>query len=85
MMALRDAEKEALEWAQLVPDAIRVLGDLSDSDDVRSAADALEVLPVGVLARELAKLRNDRADIMSGQGEIKPGIKVVIGGKKAEK
>lgn len=78
-MALRDAEKEALEWAQLVPAAIRVLGDLSDSDDVRGAADALAVLPVGALARELAKLRNDRALIDKGQAEIRPGVAIVVG------
>ena len=78
-MALRDAEKEALEWAQLVPAAVRVIGDLSDSDDVRRAADALAALPVGALAQELAKMRADRADIEKGTAEIRPGVAVVIG------
>lgn len=78
-MALTDDEKQALEWAQIVPGAIRMLGELADSDDVKAAADALEVLPVGALAKELAKLRNDRADIDKGKAEIKPGVKVVLG------
>ena len=60
-MALRDAEKEALEWAQLVPAAVRVIGDLSDSDDVRRAADALAALPVGAPAQELARPHDGRA------------------------
>ena len=38
-MALTDDEKQALEWAQIVPGAIRMLGELADSDDVKAAAD----------------------------------------------
>ena len=78
-MALSDDAKQALDWAMLVPGALRVLGDITETKQLNDAADVLNMLPVGALARELAKARNDRADILSGKGEIRPGIEVVIG------
>ncbi len=77
-MALTDADKTALEWAQLLPGALRVLGDLADSDDVRAAADVIGLLPVGTLATELAKLRVDRATIEKGTMTIEAGVSVEV-------
>ena len=78
-MALRDAEKEALEWAQLVPAAIRVLGDLSDSDDVRGG-----LLTLWQCCRWAHWPRTGQATqrsslIDKGQAEIRPGVAIVVG------
>lgn len=77
-MALTDDEKTALEWATLLPGALRVLGDLADSDDVRAAADVIGRLPIGTLASELSKLRTDVVDVAKGSMTIEGGVEVEV-------
>ena len=77
-MALTDNEKTALEWAALLPGALRMLGDLADSEDLHTAADVLAAWPVGTIAQELGKLRTDTATITTGTQEIGPGVQVVV-------
>ena len=77
-MGLSDADKKAIEWAGLLPGLLRAIGNMTDDDDLRAAADALAAVPVERIGRVLGKLRTDRVSIDRGTGEIGDGVAVEV-------
>jgi hypothetical protein len=79
MMALTDGEKDALEWAMLVPGLLRAIGGMTGDKGFAAAADALSKVPLSDIGATLGKLRTDRIDIEAGGMTVGDGVEVEAG------
>ena len=78
-MALTDKDKEALEWASLVPGLLRAIGDATGDEGFGKAADALSKVPVDYIGAALGKLRTDHINIDKGTMSIGDDVDVEAG------
>tara|TARA_R110000824_G_C14814829_1_gene636036 strand:+ start:148 stop:384 length:237 start_codon:yes stop_codon:yes gene_type:complete len=78
-MALTDGEKDALEWASLVPGLLRAIGGMTGDKGFDAAADALSKVPLEQIGEVLGKLRTDRIDIEAGDMTVGDGVEVAAG------
>ena len=78
-MALTDKDKEALEWASLVPGLLRAIGDATGDEGFGKAADALSKVPVDYIGAALGKLKTDHINIDKGSMTIGEDVEVVAG------
>ena len=75
-MALTDQEKDALEWAMLVPGLLRAIGGMTGDKGFDAAAEALSKVPIDEIGATLGKLRTDRIAIDQGEMSIGEGVEV---------
>ena len=75
-MALTDVEKDALDWAMLVPGLLRAIGSATGDEGFNTAADALSKVPVSQIGATLGKLRTDRIYIEAGSMEVDDAVDV---------
>tara|TARA_R110000824_G_scaffold86174_2_gene213494 strand:- start:1821 stop:2054 length:234 start_codon:yes stop_codon:yes gene_type:complete len=75
-MALTDGEKDALEWASLVPGLLRAVGGMTGDTGFNLAADALSKVPLEQIGEELGKLRTDHISIDKGTMSIGDDVDV---------
>tara|TARA_R100000808_G_scaffold4169_2_gene13908 strand:- start:899 stop:1135 length:237 start_codon:yes stop_codon:yes gene_type:complete len=78
-MALTDKDKEALEWASLVPGLLRAIGEATGDEGFGKAADALSKVPVDYIGAALGKLRTDHINIDKGTMSIGDDVDVEAG------
>lgn len=78
-MALTDKEKDALEWAMLVPGLLRAIGGMTGDKGFDAAADALSEVPLSDIGATLGKLRTDRINMDKGEMSIGDGVEVEAG------
>jgi len=78
-MALTDKEKDALEWAMLVPGLLRAIGGMTGNKGFDAAADALSEVPLSDIGATLGKLRTDRINMDKGEMSIGDGVEVEAG------
>ena len=77
-MALSDSDRDALEWAFLIPGLLSALGDLTDDPGLKEAASKLGSVPIERIGQVLGALRTDHANIKSGTMEVGEGVAVEI-------
>jgi len=78
-MALTDADKEALEWASLVPGLLRAIADATGDGGFSAAAKALDKVPIEYIGATLGKLRTDHIVIDEGTMTIDDDVDVEAG------
>ena len=75
-MALSDDQREALEWAGLVPGLLRAIGSATGDKGFDSAADVLSSVSVDQIGAVLGRLRTDEIDIDRGTITIADDIEI---------
>jgi len=75
-MALTDSDKQALEWAGMVPGLLRAIGSATGDKGFDDAADALSSVSVDQIGATLGRLRTDVIDIDKGSMSIADGIEI---------
>ncbi len=78
-MALTDGDKEALEWASLVPGLLRAIGEATGDEGFGKAAAALSKVPIEYIGAALGKLRTDHIVIADGTMTIDDDVDVEAG------
>ena len=77
-MALTDSDKDFLRIPIIASAFLDVLGKTSGMDTFNSAAAAIKVVPVEVIAEALAALRTDEVFIEAGTMEIGDDVEIEI-------
>ena len=77
-MALTDTDKDFLRIPIVTSAFLDVLGKTSGLDTFNSAAAAIKVVPVEMIAEALAVLRTDEVFIEAGNMEIGDGVEIEI-------
>ena len=75
-MALTDGQKQALEWAGLVPGLLRAIGTAADDEGFIHAADVLSSVSVAPIGAPRRTLRPDEIDIDRGSISIADDIEI---------
>ena len=75
-MALTDGQKQALEWAGLVPGLLRAIGSATGDKGFADAADVLSSVSVDQIGATLGRLRTDVIDMDKGTMSIADGIEI---------